>query len=66
MAVFPLLADPESYRACDTDLLTDHAARAYWLNLFDFYLRLHLDAKAMSLILRACELDNTFWCALIM
>lgn len=49
MAVFPLLAEPESYRACDTDLLTDHTARAYWLNLFDFYLRLHLDAEAMGL-----------------
>ncbi len=34
MAVFPLLADPDSYRACEWDLLVDPAGRDYWLGLF--------------------------------
>jgi len=34
VAIFPKLAAPTSYRACDTDLLIDHEARAYWLGLF--------------------------------
>lgn len=33
-AVFPLLADPESYVACPWDLTRDADKRAYWLGVF--------------------------------
>jgi hypothetical protein len=32
--VFPLLADPASYRACRWDLTHAHRQRAYWIGLF--------------------------------
>jgi uncharacterized protein with ATP-grasp and redox domains len=38
--------DAEAYRACDTDLLKDAAARAYWLDLFESYLPTQLHAAA--------------------
>lgn len=44
MAVFPLLADPVHYRACDTDLLVDAQARRYWLELFDSHFEVQLQA----------------------
>ncbi len=44
MAVLPLLADPSSYRACDTDLLIDAQARRYWLDLFDSHFAVQLSA----------------------
>jgi uncharacterized protein with ATP-grasp and redox domains len=34
MANFPLLADPDNYRACEWDLLTDPAGYDYWGRLF--------------------------------
>lgn len=33
-AVFPLLADPDGYRACHWDLAADNAWRPYWIELF--------------------------------
>lgn len=45
---FPLLADPGRYRACETDLLGNPAARAHWLGVFERQLPLQLDAA------RAC------------
>lgn len=33
-AVFPLLADPGKYKACEWDLTADGPKRAYWLQLF--------------------------------
>lgn len=33
-AVFPLLAEPENYLACQWDLTHDAKRRAYWLNLY--------------------------------
>ena len=39
MAVFPLLADPDSYRACEWDLGSDDEGRSYWLGAF----RRHLE-----------------------
>jgi len=44
VAVFPLLADPARYRACDTDLLVDAQARRYWLDLFDSHFIVQLQA----------------------
>lgn len=44
MAIFPLLADPDNYRACDTDLLVDVQARRYWLDLFDSHFIVQLRA----------------------
>jgi type II pantothenate kinase len=44
VAIFPRLATPTSYRACDTDLLTNHAARAYWLGLFASHAEVQFDA----------------------
>lgn len=55
MAIFPLLADPASYRACDTNLLTDHAARAYWLDLFASHFQVQLDAAATIGVLAAAR-----------
>jgi uncharacterized protein with ATP-grasp and redox domains len=46
VAVFPLLANPERYRACDTDLLEDRAARNYWLELFRTHFDVQLEAAA--------------------
>jgi type II pantothenate kinase len=46
MPVFPLLADPGAYRACETDLLADGVAREYWLGLFESHFRVQLDAAA--------------------
>lgn len=34
MSVFPLLKDVASYRPCQTDLIADAAARAYWIGQF--------------------------------
>ncbi len=34
MAILPLIADPQHYRACEWELATDAPHRAYWLNLF--------------------------------
>lgn len=45
---FPLLAEPGGYRACETDLLHDPAARAHWLGVFEQQLPLQLEAA------RAC------------
>ena len=45
VAVFPLLADPSSYRACGADLLIDAQARRYWLDLFDSHLAAQLQAS---------------------
>ena len=47
MAVFPLLADEANYRACDTDLLSDHSARSYWLDLFASHLQLHIGSAEL-------------------
>ena len=47
MAVFPLLADVANYRACDSDLLTDHYARSYWLDLFASHLELHIGSAEL-------------------
>ena len=33
-AVFPMLADPANYQACEWDLLDLPERRAYWLDLF--------------------------------
>ena len=41
MPVFPTLADPHTYTACEVDLLCDHDARAYWIDLF----RTHIDVN---------------------
>jgi len=46
MAVLPLLADPQSYVACEWDLLTDPAGREYWLDVF----RNHIDTLVRSAI----------------
>lgn len=35
MAVFPLLAEPRAYRACDWDFVRDDEGRAYYLSLFE-------------------------------
>lgn len=45
MAVLPLLANPDSYRACEWDLGSDDEARAYWLTCF----RKHLDTIERTL-----------------
>lgn len=45
MPVLSLIADPQSYHACEWDLTADPAARAYWLNLF----RTHIHSIAKSL-----------------
>ena len=47
MAVFPLLADAADYRACDSDLIVDHSARSYWLDLFASHLEFHLGAAEL-------------------
>ena len=44
MAVFPLLADPKGYRACEIDLLRDEAACKHWLSVFATHLKVQLDA----------------------
>jgi type II pantothenate kinase len=44
LQAFPLLADPPGYRACETDLLSDAAARAHWLGVFERQLPLQLEA----------------------
>jgi len=46
MAHLAQLAAPETYRACDWDLKTDNAGRAYWTDLF----RWHADAVLVPLI----------------
>ncbi len=46
MAVFPLLVDAENYRACATDLLNDHEARSYWLEVFGSQIEVGLEAAA--------------------
>ena len=46
VAVFPLLAHPAEYRACETDLLIDEAARTYWLDLFETAFEIQLQASA--------------------
>lgn len=35
MPVFPLLAQPEAYRACDWDFLVDEEGRRYYIDLFE-------------------------------
>lgn len=42
MPVFPLLAEPGAYRACDWDLLADDAGRGAWLAFF----RSHFETMA--------------------
>lgn len=46
MAVLPLLAEPAAYRACETDLVTDAAARSYWLGLFRSHFDVQLEAAS--------------------
>jgi type II pantothenate kinase len=47
----PLLADPAGYRACEHDLLTDAAGRAYWLDLFATHIDVQLEhARAAGLL----------------
>ncbi len=46
MAVLPLLADPQRYRPCDTDLLANGKALAYWLDLLESHFQTQLDAAA--------------------
>ena len=48
MAVFPLLAGDSEYRVCDTDLLVNDAARAYWLELFENHFDTQLEAAAST------------------
>jgi uncharacterized protein with ATP-grasp and redox domains len=48
VARFPFLADPDHYVACDTDLIADHEARAYWLDLFGSHFTVQLDAAAAN------------------
>ncbi|MEO1237072.1 MAG: ARMT1-like domain-containing protein [Planctomycetota bacterium] len=43
-AVFPLLTDPDGYRACGWDLAADDDRRAYWLSLFRGHFPSLLDA----------------------
>lgn len=44
MAVFPLLAEPSRYRACDWDLKADVAGRRYWVDNFRTHVGVLLDA----------------------
>lgn len=46
MAIFPLLAHPETYRACATDLLVNAEARDYWLDTFESQIETQLAAAA--------------------
>ena len=46
--MFPLLANPDSYRGCETDLLRDAAARSHWLGVFERQLALQLAAARDS------------------
>ncbi|MDY7109758.1 MAG: ARMT1-like domain-containing protein [Planctomycetota bacterium] len=56
MAVFPLLAHPAVYRACETDLLLDETARTYWLGLFESAFDIQLQAAAsVGFDADACE-----------
>jgi type II pantothenate kinase len=49
VAVFPLLTDPAgTYRPCDTDLLVNDGARAYWLELFESHFDVQLEAAATT------------------
>lgn len=48
MAIFPLLASPETYRACEADLLSDAAAREHWLEVYAAHSDVHLQAAADS------------------
>jgi uncharacterized protein with ATP-grasp and redox domains len=48
VAVFPLLAHPAEYRACETDLLINEAARTYWLDLFETAFEIQLQAAASA------------------
>jgi uncharacterized protein with ATP-grasp and redox domains len=43
-ACFPLLADPERYCACETNLLKDEQARQHWLRVFEDQLPFQLEA----------------------
>jgi len=45
-AVFPLLADADCYRACETNLLQDEQARQHWLSVFEDQLPFQLQAAA--------------------
>ncbi|MFK7960426.1 MAG: ARMT1-like domain-containing protein [Phycisphaerales bacterium] len=50
-SVFPLLADPATYRACEHDLLADADGRAYWLDLFTSHIAVQVDhAESAGLI----------------
>lgn len=44
MAIFPLLKNPQTYRPCHTDLVTDAASRAHWLDEFENLISVQLDA----------------------
>ncbi|MCC5794440.1 MAG: DUF89 family protein [Chromatiales bacterium] len=46
-AVFPLLASPGGYRACETDLLADARVRSHWLGVFRRQLHVQLDAARL-------------------
>ncbi len=46
MAVFPLLAHPQRYRACTTDLLADDSAQQYWLRAYATHTETQLRAAA--------------------
>lgn len=50
MAVFPKLADPEGYRACEWDLLSSPDLGAYWVAAF----RAHIDT------VRAAAIDSGY------
>jgi uncharacterized protein with ATP-grasp and redox domains len=55
VAVFPLLAQPAEYRACETDLLLDETARTYWLELFEAAFEIQLQAAAAGFAAAACD-----------
>lgn len=50
-ATFPLLASPATYRACQWNLITEHAMRRYWLGLF----RSHIAKLAAASIEEAID-----------
>jgi uncharacterized protein with ATP-grasp and redox domains len=46
MAVFPLLASPDLYRACEADLLLDAQAREHWISVYEAHSDVQLQAAA--------------------
>ena len=56
MPVFPLLADPHHYRACETDLLLDADARQYWIDLFKAHIDVNLEAaRSVGIAAESCD-----------